>query len=173
MKHIQYKITKEQFADAAAEYLSGPYVAGVTDFSLSHIMMQKYIALYPWGSNEVWVDMRKYHYDIKYSGEVPSLNDGWDKDNIYHKYESDPTKVYKGFYTPYSQLSTSKVHEENEGSPCYRIRPRYNSEYVWNIPALEQLQPISGTADNYHCSMPWFAYPGDQPGAPSYDEVAE
>lgn len=171
--HVGDKITKDQFANAAAEYLAGPFVAGVTDFTLSHIMMQKFIALYPWGSNEVWVDMRKYHYDIKYSGEVPSFNDGWDMDNIYHKYESDPTKVYKGFYTPYSQLSTSKIHEENGGSPCYRIRPRYNSEYVWNIPALEQLQPISGTADNYHCSIPWFAYPGDQPGAPSYDEAGK
>ena len=172
--HVGDKITKAQFEEAAAEYLDGPYVAGVTDFSLSHIMMQKFIALYPWGSNEAWVDMRKYHYDIQYSGEVPSFGDGWDMDNIYQKYDTDATKVYKGFYIAYSQLSPStKIHEENEGSPCYRIRPRYNSEYVWNKPALQELKPISGDADNYHTSMPWFAYPGDQPGAPSYDDVEE
>lgn len=171
--HVGDKITKAQFNTAAAEYLAGPYVEGVTELTLSHIMMQKFVALYPWGANEVWVDMRKYHYDIAYEGEVPSFGDGWDMDNIFHKYESDPTKVYKGFYTPYSQLSTSKVNEENEGSPCYRIRPRYNSEYVWNQPNLKKLKPISGMAENYHCSMPWFAYPGKQPEAPTYDEVAE
>jgi hypothetical protein len=33
----------------AAEYAAGPYVDGLTeaDFSLSHIMMQKWVALYP------------------------------------------------------------------------------------------------------------------------------
>ena len=49
----------------------------------------------------------------------------------------------------------------------------YNSEYMWNKPSLATLKPIAGTADNYQCSMPWFCYPGDQPGAPTYDEVAE
>ena len=51
----------------------------------------------------------------------------------------------------------------NEGSPCYRIRPRYNSEYMWNKPSLEGLKPISGMAPNYQTSIPWFAYPGAMP----------
>lgn len=88
---------------------------------MSHIMMQKYVHLFPWGSQEAWVDMRKNHYDLAYEGNeygVPSFGDGWDKDNMYNKYDSDPTKVYKGFYLPYSQLSTSKVNEDNNGSPA-------------------------------------------------------
>lgn len=176
--HVGDKITKAQFEAAAAEYLAGPFVGALaeSEFSMSHIMMQKYVHLFPWGSQEAWVDMRKNHYDLAYEGNeygVPSLGDGWDKDNMYNKYDSDPTKVYKGFYLPYSQMSTSKVNEDNNGSPCYRVRPRYNSEYMWNLPSLKQLKPISGDAKDYHCSMPWFCYPGVQPGAPTYDEVAE
>ena len=173
--HVGDKITKAQFNAAAAEYLAGPFVGGLaeSEFSLSHIMMQKYVHLYPWGSQEAWVDMRKYHYDLVYTGEYPSFNNGWDKDNMYNKYDSDPTKVYKGFYLPYSQLTTSTVNEDNNGAPCYRVRPRYNSEYMWNLPGLKALKPIAGDALDYHCSIPWFAYPGDQPGAPTYDEVAE
>jgi hypothetical protein len=176
--HVGDKITKAQFEAAAAEYLAGPFVGALaeSEFSMSHIMMQKYVHLFPWGSQEAWVDMRKNHYDLAYEGNeygVPSFGDGWDKDNMYNKYDSDPTKVYKGFYLPYSQLSTSKVNEDNNGSPCYRVRPRYNSEYMWNMPSLKQLKPISGDAKDYHCSMPWFCYPGVQPGAPTYDEVAE
>ena len=173
--HTGDKITKAQFEAAAAEYLAGPFVGALpeSEFSMSHLMMQKMVALFPWGGLEVWVDMRKNHYDINYAGEVPSFNNGWDMDNMYNKYDSDATKVYHGFYLPYSQLSTSSVTAKNEGSPCYRIRPRYNSEYMWNQPSLDVLKPISGMADNYHTSMPWFAYPGDQPGAPTYDDVEE
>ena len=175
--HIGDKITQAQFNGAAAEYLAGPYVGALpeSEFSLSHIMMQKYVALYPWGTTETWVDLRKYHYDLDYKAEYPTLGDGWDKTYTYHKYESNPDKVYKGFYLRSSELrSTSRYfNEENQGSPCYRVRPRYNSEYVWNKPGLEVLKPISGNAKNYHCSIPWFAYPGEQPGAPTFDEVAE
>jgi hypothetical protein len=72
------KITKSLFNSLASEYVAGPYVDQLSmgDFSLSHIMMQKWVALYPWGAPEAWVDMRKYHYDIKYSGEYPTNGDG-------------------------------------------------------------------------------------------------
>ena len=48
------------------------------------------------------------------------------------------------------------------------MTPRYNSEYMWNLPALKALKPIPGALengdyDNYHISMPWFCYPGDYP----------
>lgn len=161
------KITVALFKKLADEYLAGPYVNDITEstLTLSHIMMQKYAALYPWGASEVWVDMRKYNYDIKYAGEYPSYNDGWTTTTVNNKYDSDPTKVYKGFYLLPSQVEgrRSKYNIDNNGSPCYRIRPRYNSEYMWNKPSLEQLKPISGTAINYHCSIPWFVYPGDYP----------
>lgn len=162
-------ITKELYAKLAEEYKAGPYVDGMTltDFSLSHIMMQKFVAMFPYGAPEVWVDMRKYHYDLKYSGEYPSFGNGWNKTQVDQKWDTDETKVYKGYYLMPAQVEyrRSAYNVKNEGAPCYRIRPRYNSEYMWNRPSLDALKPISGLADNYHCSIPWFAYPGDYPAA--------
>lgn len=161
------KITKSVFTAAADEYLTGPYVddLDIADFTLSHIMMQKWVALYPWGAQEAWTDMRKYHFDISYTGDYPSSGNGWDLSMVDQKWDSDATKVYKGFYLAPAQVTSRKItyYTQNEGSPCYRIRPRYNSEYMWNKPALETLKPISGMADNYQCSIPWFAYPGEMP----------
>ncbi len=161
------KITKSLFTSLAAQYTAGPYVDGLSlsNFSLSHIMMQKWVALYPWGALEAWVDMRKYHYDIKYTGECPASDNGWDLSMVDQKWDTDATKVYKGFYLSPAQVQGRKTtyNTLNQGAPCYRIRPRYNSEYMWNKPSLESLVPISGTAENYQCSIPWFAYPGDLP----------
>jgi len=161
------KITKSLFTSLAAQYTAGPYVDGLSlsSFSLSHIMMQKWVALYPWGALEAWVDMRKYHYDIKYTGEYPASGNGWDLSMVNQKWDTDATKVYKGFYLSPAQVQGRKVtyNTLNQGAPCYRIRPRYNSEYMWNKPSLESLVPISGTAENYQCSIPWFAYPGELP----------
>ncbi len=159
------KITRGAFDKLAAEYLAGPYVAGLTDFTLSHIMMQKWVALYPWGALEAWVDMRKYHFDIDYSGEYPKSGDGWSQSIVDMKWDTDPNKVYKGLYLAPAQVGNRKgsYNVLNEGSPSYRVRPRYNSEYMWNLKSLETLKPISGTAPNYHTSIPWFAYPGDMP----------
>lgn len=161
------KITQGVFSALANEYLSGPYVEGLpsSDFSLSHIMMQKWIALYPWGAQEAWVDLRKYHYDIDYSGDYPSSGNGWDIASVDQKWDTDGSKVYKGLYLAPAQVQGRKgtYQTYNEGSPCYRIRPRYNSEYMWNEASLSLLVPVSGTDENYQCSIPWFAYPGDLP----------
>jgi hypothetical protein len=164
------KITTAVFNAAANEYLAGPFVnnLAIDDFTLSHIMMQKWVALYPWGALEAWVDMRKYHYDIMYTGEYPSSDNGWTLNTVTQKWDTDDTKVFKGLYLAPAQVQGRRGtwNVFNEGSPCYRIRPRYNSEYMWNKPALASLKPISGLADNYQCSIPWFAYPGDMPGQP-------
>lgn len=161
------KISKELFNTLAEEYVNGPYVAGITEdeLTLSHIMMQKWVALYPWGAHEAWVDMRKYHYDIRYSNEYPKLENGWSETMIDQKWDTDDSKVYKGLYLAPAQVQSRKgqYNTRNHGSPCYRVRPRYNSEYMWNLPSLESLKPISGTAENYHCSIPWFAYPNEMP----------
>lgn len=160
------KITKALFTTLANQYVAGPYVNQLADLTLSHIMMQKWVALYPWGAPEAWVDMRKYFYDIKYNGEYPANGNGWIQGIVDQKMDSDPTKVYKGFYLAPAQVQNRKIsyNVKNEGSPCFRIRPRYNSEYMWNLEALKGLVPIAGTADNYHTSIPWFAYPGEVPG---------
>lgn len=161
------KITKNAFKTLSDQYIAGPYVQqlSLADFSLSHIMMQKWVALYPWGAAEAWVDMRKYHYDIKYTGEYPKKGNGWSETMLDEKWDTDPSKVYKGLYLSPAQVQGRKVayNIKNEGAPSYRIRPRYNSEYMWNLKSLEVLKPVSGTADNYHTSIPWFAYPGEYP----------
>lgn len=161
------KITKATFTTLATQYAAGPFVDALppADFSLSHIMMQKWVALYPWGACEAWVDMRKYHYDLNYTGEYPSSNNGWTLSTVSHKWDSNPAKVYKGFYLLPAEVQgrRSAFNTFNEGAPCYRIRPRYNSEYMWNKPSLSTLLPISGMAPNYQCSIPWFAYPAGMP----------
>ena len=161
------KITVAMYNQFAQEYIAGPFVDGLTlaNFTLSHIMMQKYVALFPWGASEAWVDLRKYHYDIKYTGDYPSFENGWDETTITQKWDTDPTKVYKGFYLRPAQVENRRTRYDikNEGSPCYRIRPRYNSEYMWNVPSLEKLKPIIGTSEQYHTSIPWFAYPNGYP----------
>jgi hypothetical protein len=65
------------------------------------------------------------------------------------RYEYDDA-VYRGFVLP-SPLSST-----NNGGTVQRIRPRYNSEYVWNVKALEQ---IGALATDYHTKKLWFVLP--------------
>mgnify|MGYP002624461982 CR=1 FL=1 len=166
-------ITAAAYNKLAQEYKNGPYVNGMTlsDFTLSHIMMQKWVAYFPYGSSEAWVDLRKYMYDIAYSGEYPTLDNGWTLTTVNSKRDDDATKVYKGFYLLPSQVQGRRgtFNVDNHGSPCFRIRPRYNSEYMWNKDGLDAIKPIGGRALNYQCSIPWFAFPGDMPASlPEY-----
>lgn len=170
-------ITVAVYNALATEYLNGPFVGGITasTLTLSHIMMQKYVHLWPWGAYEAWVDLRKYHYDIDYSGDYPSKGNGWENTYLNQKWDEDATKVYKGFYLNPAQVEgrRSAYNSLNEGAPAYRMTPRYNSEYMWNKQALRDLKPMpaliynadkdSDTYTSYHCSIPWFAYPGDMP----------
>ena len=46
-----------------AAFLADPRVVpAVGALTLTHIMSQKYIAQWAWGHNEMWMDMRRYHY---------------------------------------------------------------------------------------------------------------
>ncbi len=163
------KITKALFDQAAAEYLAGPFVGKMTadKLTMSHIMLQKYVALYPWGSPEIWVDMRKNFYDVIYTGEYPYGGNGWDAKEVQQKRDDDPTKAFFGYYLAPANFAdyrgTYSQTKNLEGSPCFRIRPRYNSDYMWNIPGLHALRPIPGDAVYYHCSIPWFCYPNGYP----------
>lgn len=157
------KVSAARFTTLANDYLNSKFVNNLplADFTLSHIMMQKYIALFPW-SLETWNDMRRYHYDLVLgSAGIPVSGTSWTSDVVYHKTDADPARVYKGFYLGAANVETrrSKFATTNLGSPCYRLRPRYNSEYMWNLPSLKLLTPIAGDADNYQCSMPWFSIP--------------
>lgn len=55
--------------------------------------------------------------------------------------------VYRGFNLPATFFTA------NNGKPAYRLRPRYNSEYVWNLDALNRL---GATNDDYHTQELWF-----------------
>ncbi len=63
-----------------------------------------------------------------------------------YNYSSD---VYTGFTLPVgTQLSA-----DNNGKPAQRVRPRYNSEYVWNRNSLDL---IGGNNLDYHTYELWF-----------------
>ena len=93
-------------------------------------MLQKYIALWGWGFFETWVDLRRYHY--------------LDLDT------ETGLQVYKGFALP------ATLAPENNGKPVYRVRPRYNSEYIWNI---DELRRLGGLNADYHTYETWFSQP--------------
>jgi hypothetical protein len=98
--------------------------------NLSMIMLQKYIAVYGYGFHETWTDMRRFHY--------------LDIDPVTGK------QVYADFTL--ANILTSF----NNGKMVYRSRPRYNSEYLYNIPAL---QSIGALASDYHTKEQWFMQP--------------
>lgn len=61
------------------------------------------------------------------------------------KYSAD---IYKGFTLP------TTLFVDNGGKPAYRVRPRYNSEYVWNRTSLDK---IGGNNNDYHTYELWFS----------------
>lgn len=54
--------------------------------------------------------------------------------------------VYKGFSLP------TTLFPDNNGLPAHRVRPRYNSEYVWNQKALAS---IGADKPDYHTKPLW------------------
>lgn len=114
-----------------AAFLANPaIVPTAANLTLTHIMSQKYIAQWAWGHNELWMDMRRYHYT-----------------------DIDPAsgrQVFAGFEVP------TTLYSANGGKLVYRVRPRYNSEYVWN---LEALKVIGADALDYHTKPLWIIQP--------------
>ena len=122
-----FPITTQISAAERATYLANPAVvpAVASNLTLSQIMMQKYIALFGFGTMETWVDMRKYRYD---------------------------PLVY-----PTLTVATNGFFPDNGGQKfAYRVRPRFNSEYVWNFAAL---QALGADARDYHTKEMWFMQP--------------
>jgi hypothetical protein len=60
--------------------------------------------------------------------------------------------VYTGFALP----TAAQYFPDNLGKPAYRVRPRYNSEYVWNLKALSI---YGGDKLDYHTYEQWFTKP--------------
>jgi hypothetical protein len=104
--------------------------ASPSALTLTQIMSQKYIAQWGWGHNELWMDMRRYNYT-----------------------DVDPgsgRQVFPGFTPP------TNLYPDNGGKIVQRIRPRYNSEYVWNRAGLDK---IGGLALDYHTKPLWITQP--------------
>jgi hypothetical protein len=119
-------------ASIKANFLANPLVvpANAADLTLSMIMLQKYIAMFGYGTFETWTDMRRYHYV--------------DLDKTTGK------QVFTDFVAP----SGTGLFEDNGGKLVYRMRPRFNSEYVWNI---NELARIGATQLDYHTKEQWFS----------------
>ena len=131
--HNSVPVSRQITPGAKATYLSNPLVVpAVGSLTRSHIMLQKYIAMYGYGVVETWVDMRRYHYT-----------------------DLDPVtglQVYADFAPP----TGSDLFTNNAGKWVYRARPRYNSEYLYNIAALSS---VGGLALDYHTKEQWFSQP--------------
>ncbi|MEO7311447.1 MAG: SusD/RagB family nutrient-binding outer membrane lipoprotein [Chitinophagaceae bacterium] len=128
-------VGKEITPVTKAAYLANPLVVPVASsgLTITQIMLQKYIALFGHGVIETWVDMRRYHYnaDIDAATAAP---------------------VYKNFTPP----SGSDLYVDNGGKLAYRFRPRFNSEYVWNI---NELGRIGADKNDYQTLECWFSKP--------------
>ncbi len=125
---------KEITPASKAAYLNDPKVVPATAaaLTLTKIMLQKYISMFGHGVLETWVDMRRFHYD-----------------------DIDPqtgAQVYRDFVVP----SGGNLFLDNQNNLVYRMRPRFNSEYVWNI---NELTRIGATELNYHTQKTWFSIP--------------
>lgn len=65
------------------------------------------------------------------------------------RHHYNPT-VYVGFSPP----SGPALYPDNAGKLVYRVRPRYNSEYIWDV---QSLTAIGATMPDYHTKEQWFS----------------
>ena len=93
-------------------------------------MLQKFIALYGWGMQETWTDMRRFHFTDVEPGTT--------------------NQVYTDFVAP----SGIDLFINNKGKLAYRARPRYNSEYLYNVTELGR---IGALELDYHTKEQWFS----------------
>lgn len=113
-----------------AAYLANPIIVPLAaDLRLSHIMLQKYIALYGHGLHETWTDMRRFHYTDVEAGTTG--------------------QVYADFAVP----TGIDLFINNSDKLVYRARPRYNSEFLYNVAELTR---IGALALDYHTKEQWF-----------------
>ncbi len=119
-----FPVTSAITATERATYLANPVIVPTAiNLTLSNIMLQKYIALFGFGTMETWVDMRKYRYS---------------------------PLVYASLVQP------SPLFSDNNGKLPYRVRPRFNAEYAWNLRSLEA---FGATAIDFHTKEMWFMQP--------------
>jgi hypothetical protein len=76
---------------------------------------------------------------------------GLEQWNDLRKYHYDPA-IFRQYYI----ISGSEIDTRNLGKLAYRVRPRYNSEYVWN---RDELAKWGGLNGDYHTYETWFSQP--------------
>lgn len=57
-------------------------------------------------------------------------------------------------FRTFTQLTATDLATANNGKYAYRFRPRYNSEYIWNVPELEKWGALDA---NYMTKELWFS----------------
>jgi len=122
-----YSVTTAISSTEKATYTNAVVPTDATALTMSKILCQKYIHMWVWAPYETWTDFRRFHYTDTFTGES--------------------TQVFAGYTLP-------ALASENNGKLIYRIRPRYNSEYVWNSAALKI---IGGLELDYHTKPIWFS----------------
>ena len=126
------QLTTPITAAEKSAFLTSPAIipTDASSLTLSQVMTQKYIAQWAWAHVETWMDLRRYNY----TGVDPATGQ----------------QVYPGFSVP------AVLYPDNSSKPALRMRARYNSEYVWNIPGLTA---IGGLALDYHTKPLWITQP--------------
>ena len=113
-------------ASEITAYMTSSEVAqNAAQLTIADIMGQKYVSQWGWAGQEQWCDLRKWHYD---------------------------PLVFRQF----KQLETSDFSAFNgtTGLYTFRLRPRFNSEYVWN---RNELAKWGGLAPTYSYMETWFS----------------
>ncbi len=124
-------------AGIKSAFLSNPEIVptSANDLTLTDIMLQKYISLFGWGFQQTWTDMRRFHYT-----------------------DIDPQtgkQVYAGFIP-----GGGSLYPDNGGKSVYRARPRYNSEYLYDVPSLKLVGALDASGSqvpDYHTKETWFS----------------
>ncbi|RZK26223.1 MAG: SusD/RagB family nutrient-binding outer membrane lipoprotein [Flavobacterium sp.] len=125
--------TKAPAITAAEEntYIASSEVAqNAGALTIADIMGQKYIAQWGWAGQEQFCDMRKYRYNP----------------NVFRQFK--PLEPAQFFLQSTGSTAGNRY--------VYRIRPRYNSEYIWNREALNE---FGGLSDLYAYQETWFTLP--------------
>jgi hypothetical protein len=130
--HAQVMATRVMIpaADRTAFFADPNFNPGAVNLTLKHIMCQKYIALWGWGFVENWVDMRRMDYN-------------------------DPAQL-ASIYPGFSKGTAQQLYPDNGGKFAERVRPRFNSESLWNV---DPLNSIGGFNIDYHTKKCWFSLP--------------
>ncbi len=81
--------------------------------------------------------------------------------------EDAPRRYSKGYFLEVLpddiEFRNAAYNLYNDGSPCISHSPALQFRVYMEHRIIRELKPIPGTAPNYQCSIPWFAYPGEYP----------